>query len=119
MSMLADVCAATGDAPRAETLYDLLLPHSGHLIVVGNFIASNGEVDRYLGMHATTCEGFEDAEAHFDAALALEEGVPSPPLIARSQLWYARMLLARRSWRRGSSRRVAGGGPKHARGGSA
>lgn len=95
MSMLADVCASLGDTRRAEALYDLLLPHSGHLVIVGNFIACSGAVDRYLAALAATCGRYEPAEAHFRSALALEEEISAPPLVARTQLWYARLLVER------------------------
>jgi hypothetical protein len=39
---------------------------------------------------------FEDADAHYDTALGLEEGLRSPPLVARTKCWYGRMLVARK-----------------------
>jgi tetratricopeptide (TPR) repeat protein len=56
-----------------------------------------GAADRSLGMLAAVIQDWEKAEEHFDAALALENKIESPPLLARTQTWYARMLIARGS----------------------
>jgi hypothetical protein len=44
---------------------------------------------------ATVGGDAEAAEEHFESALALESRFGAPALVARTQLWYARMLLAR------------------------
>jgi tetratricopeptide (TPR) repeat protein len=95
LAILSDVCAHLGDAERAIQLYDLFSPHSGQLAVAGIGIACLGAVDRFLGMLAATNGDWEKAEAHYDAALALESRIESAPLLARTRTWYARMLLAR------------------------
>jgi hypothetical protein len=48
-----------------------------------------------LGMLTATLERWDEAEGYFEAALALEERMESPPLMARTRYWYARMLLSR------------------------
>ena len=65
------------------------------LVVYAGGSHSSGAVDRYLGMLEGVLGRFADAEAHFDSAIALEERVGAPPLLARTGYWYGRMLLAR------------------------
>jgi class 3 adenylate cyclase len=90
----AEACAFLGDTRRAEILYQMLLPHAWRNIVVVN-AACNGSVSRQLGMLTATLGRLEDAERHFDDALALNRRMGSPPFTARVQCDYARMLLAR------------------------
>jgi tetratricopeptide (TPR) repeat protein len=53
-----------------------------------------GAVSRYLGLLASTLRRFEDAEHHFEDALAMNERMGARPWLAHTQLDYARMLLA-------------------------
>src|SRR4029434_203209 len=55
----------------------------------------SGAAGRYLGMLATLLGQFDDAAGHFDAALAMNERLGAPGLLAHTQLDYARMLIAR------------------------
>ena len=95
LSFLTDACAALGDRGHAASLYELLRPHTGRLVVVGWGVACAGAAERYLGMLATTLGRWSEAAAYFDAALALEERIGAAPLAARTRTAYARMLLAR------------------------
>ncbi|MDQ4130265.1 MAG: maleylpyruvate isomerase N-terminal domain-containing protein [Actinomycetota bacterium] len=54
-----------------------------------------GSVERQLGLLATTMARWEDATAHFEAALARNEALASPPLVARTRADYASMLARR------------------------
>jgi DNA-binding SARP family transcriptional activator/tetratricopeptide (TPR) repeat protein len=91
---LSETCSTLGDAARSATLYDLFLPHAGQLAILA-MVACYGAVDRYLAMLATTMGRHDEAQAHFEAALQLEEGVGSRPLLARTRYWYARLLIER------------------------
>jgi class 3 adenylate cyclase/DNA-binding CsgD family transcriptional regulator len=95
MTYLTDVCAFLGDAARAATLYQLLLPYAGRTVVIGNATACYGAVSRYLGMLATTMERWEEAAQHFDDALAMNTRMGARPWLAHTQHEYAKMLLAR------------------------
>jgi len=97
LAMLIEVCAAICDRSPADTLHRVLSPHSGHLVIVANEVACMGAVDRYLAMLETVLERWNDAEQHFESALALERRIESPPLIARTQYWYGSMLGQRDS----------------------
>ena len=62
---------------QAELLSELLEPFAGRLLVTvdrpGNCL---GAADRYQGMLSTTLERWDDAEAHFERALDLEQARP-------------------------------------------
>jgi hypothetical protein len=89
----SEVISALADAERAARLYEIARPYAGQM--VESVIVWPGAVDRYLGMLASTIGGFDQAEAHFQAALAMEAKIRSPPLVARTSFLYGRMLLAR------------------------
>jgi len=95
MTYLAEVCAALGDASRAATLYQLLLPYAERNIVSGGGVICCGSASRYLGLLAATMSRWDDAERHFDDALAMNARMGARPLRARTQHDYAAMLLAR------------------------
>ncbi|MGI8806489.1 MAG: BTAD domain-containing putative transcriptional regulator [Acidimicrobiales bacterium] len=95
LSSLAEVTSVLGDRERAAFVLRLFRPHAGRLVVVGWGDVCPGAVDRYLGMLYSTLERWADAEGHYEAALRLETAIDSPPLIARTQVSYARMLLRR------------------------
>jgi DNA-binding SARP family transcriptional activator len=94
MTLLADVCAALGDAPRSVTLYELLLPYR-ELHAVGQPEISFGSVARALGKLAATAGRFEQAARHFEAAIRLNEQSGARPWTAHARHDYARMLIAR------------------------
>lgn len=92
---LAEACAWLGDTARAEALYALLAPYAGGGIVFGAHVASLGSADRVLGMLARTMQRWDDAEMHFERAIAFDEASSGRPWLARSRFEYAGMLLAR------------------------
>ena len=94
MTLLADVCAALGDAPRSVTLYELLLPYR-ELHAVGQPEISFGAVARALGKLAATAGRFDQAARHFEAAIRLNEQSGARPWTAHARHDYARMLIAR------------------------
>jgi class 3 adenylate cyclase len=94
IAYLAEVAAFLRDAPRAERLYQLLLPHERRNITVAN-AACNGPVSRPLGLLAASLGRFEDAARHFGDAIAMNERLGAPALLARVRCDHARMLLAR------------------------
>jgi len=53
-----------------------------------------GSVSRYLGLLATTLKRFDEAQSHFEDAIALNERMGARPWLAHTQSDYARMLLA-------------------------
>jgi tetratricopeptide (TPR) repeat protein len=94
MALLADVCAALGDVPRAGRLHELLLPYRElHAVVLPEI--SFGAVARALGKLAATAGRFEQATRHFEAAIQLNEQSGARPWTAHARHDYARMLAAR------------------------
>ena len=95
VAYLAEVCAFLHDAPRAATLYQLLLPYHGQTIVVGPAHVCYGPASHYLGLLAATMERWEEAARHFEDALAMNTRMGARPWLAHTQHEYATMLLAR------------------------
>jgi class 3 adenylate cyclase/tetratricopeptide (TPR) repeat protein len=93
--LLTEVCDYLGDAARAMTLYDLLLPYAGRNIITGFPAFCTGSASRQLGMMAAVMERWEDAERHFEDALAFDQKMNARPWVAHDQYRYAKMLLAR------------------------
>jgi tetratricopeptide (TPR) repeat protein len=92
---LGDVCAFLGDERRAAAFYELLLPYAGQNIVAVEGWFCYGSADRVLGVLAATMHQWEIAEAHFEAAVALNTQIRARPWLARTYLAYAEILLAR------------------------
>jgi hypothetical protein len=93
LSYRAEIAVALGDSRCTEPLYDEVLPYRGQLVIGGLGEGCSGAADRYLGMLASSAGRWDQSELHFKAALALEGGVRSEPLVARTRHWYGRMLL--------------------------
>jgi DNA-binding CsgD family transcriptional regulator len=92
---LSEVCAFLGDARRAATLYQHLLPHDGYTLVIGPTAACYGAAAYYLGLLAATMGRWEEAQGHFAYALAMNARMGAKPALAHTQYAYAKMLLAR------------------------
>jgi len=91
----AQTAAIVGATEYAQAMYDVLAGHAGHLAVVPTADICVGSVDRHLAILATMLGDFDGAESHFASALELEGRIPSPPFLARTQFWYAKLCLAR------------------------
>jgi len=66
---------------------------AGQLLVLTDGVAPIGAADRYLGMAAAATGRFDEAERHYQSAMALEESIRGAPLLARTRYWYARLLV--------------------------
>jgi class 3 adenylate cyclase/tetratricopeptide (TPR) repeat protein len=95
LSYLSEVCARLGDVPRAEELYDLLLPYRDVTIIAPVATVCCGSAARYLGMLASVIGDWPRAEEHFAAALAIDERLKAWPWLAHTQYEFAAALLAR------------------------
>ena len=103
VALLAETCAALGDADRAPRLYDLLAPFADRYVQV-IYTACWGSTHRHLGLLAGVCERYDVAEEHFCAALDANERIGAVLMVAETQCAYGEMLL----------RRDAGGDREHA-----
>jgi len=95
MTLLAEVCAALGDVSSARELYALLEPYAGRNVVVGRAASCNGSASRLLGILAGTLGRWGVAERHFADAVTMHERMRARPWLARTQLAWGGMLLAR------------------------
>ena len=105
MAYLAEICAALGDAARAELLYELLRPCAGCNLLAGTSIACVAAADMLLGLLAATLKRWDTAEQHYRAALALNQRQGARPALAHTRHHFATLLLARN---RASDRAEAG-----------
>ncbi len=94
MALASEACALLGDREAAAVLYDQLLPFAGRH-AVGLAEGSAGALDRYLGLLATILGRLQEAEIHFDHAIAGNERMGARPWVAHTQHDFARMLLTR------------------------
>ena len=93
--LLTEVCGVLRDPRRAADLYQILLPYARlNIGVVGGFLYF-GSASRPLGLMTTVMEQWDDAERHFEAALAMDERMGARPWLAYSQYHFGDMLLRR------------------------
>ena len=64
-------------------------------MLVGRGATCNGSASRHLGALAAAQRDWPRAEDHFAAALAMHEAMGARPFVARTQLAWAEMELAR------------------------
>jgi class 3 adenylate cyclase/tetratricopeptide (TPR) repeat protein len=94
VSQCAAVAAWLGDRAGARVLFDLLAPYASQIVFMNG--GSLGAVAHYLAVLAATFGDFDEAERHFTDAAAAHERIGAPIWLARTNLEWARMLLARR-----------------------
>jgi hypothetical protein len=95
VTLLAEVCGALGDAERAGELEALLAPYAGRNVLVGRAASCNGSASRLLGILATALGHWEEAERHFAEARDMHVRMGARPWLARTELAWGEMLLAR------------------------
>ena len=95
VTLLAEVCGALGDADRAGELHALLAPHGGRNVLVGRAASCNGSASRLLGILAAVLGQWEEAERRFAEAREMHVRMGARPWLARTELAWAEMLLAR------------------------
>ena len=95
MASLSKACSYLGDTERAATLYKLLLPYAGRQVVTGSAAVALGSVSRFLGILAATMSSWEEAVAHFEHALLIDEKNGVRTFVGHTQQEYGAMLLAR------------------------
>ncbi len=92
---LAEVAASLDEPALAAAIYERYRPYAGLVVASGLVAHCPGSVDRYLGQLCTTVGRWDDAEAHFKVAVAVDAGLRAPPLLARSRYWFGRLLVVR------------------------
>jgi hypothetical protein len=94
ISSLAEACVVAEDEPNARRLYELLLPFEDRN-AVSLTQQPFGPVALRLAVLAAMLANWDEAERHFEAALARCELLGARAIRARVLLEYARALLAR------------------------
>jgi DNA-binding SARP family transcriptional activator/tetratricopeptide (TPR) repeat protein len=91
MTLLGELCGLLGDAGRARTLYELLLPFGKLNVVVGIGAVCLGSAERYLGLLAGTAGHDDEAAGHFERAIQANSALQAPVWLAHTQLDLARL----------------------------
>jgi tetratricopeptide (TPR) repeat protein len=84
-----------GDAAAASHAYDVLRPYAGRVFTIARAAVCWGPADAYLGRLAATAARWEEAERHFEDAIAACERIGARAVLPRVRWWYAEMLRAR------------------------
>ena len=91
---LAETCAHLDDHARAQMLYEAVLPYAGRNPILGP-LTNESSVSRQLGVLAALTERWDEAERHFEDALAMNTRMGARPGIAWTRYQYADMVLRR------------------------
>lgn len=95
MFQLAEVCGALRDARAAEQIHEKLWPLAEQVAVVGTIIRCDGSLGHPAGVLAACMQRWEDAERHFEHAVAMNDRLGARPAAVRTRRAYAAMLLDR------------------------
>jgi eukaryotic-like serine/threonine-protein kinase len=95
MAILSTLCVFIRDGERAARIYDLMLPYAERIAMVGWTEVCYGSVSRYLGNLAALLIRYDDAQRHYEAAIAMNARIGGRGWLAHSQHEYAAMLLER------------------------
>nr|MBA2558353.1 hypothetical protein [Propionibacteriales bacterium] len=95
VAVLAETCAFLGDAERAARLYRILRPCADRTVTTLAGSTCLGSVAHYLGVLAVTMRRWNDAEAHFEAAVRVNGAMGARPWLVRTHCAYADMLASR------------------------
>jgi len=88
---LGYLAAHAGDVEHAPRIYAALAPLAGQF---ANTTLAKPVTEHFLGLLAAAMGDDATADEHFAAALAIEQRVNAPLLVAESQLEWARLLAA-------------------------
>jgi class 3 adenylate cyclase len=95
MALLTETCAFLGDKERADSLYQQLLPVADRCVLVGAAADCYGATHRLLGRLATTLERYDDAERHYQDAMAMDKRMGAGRFAGWTFHLYADTLLRR------------------------
>jgi tetratricopeptide (TPR) repeat protein len=95
LSWLGRAAATIGDRERAAEVYDLLAPYADRTVMVGPSFFCQGSVAQGLGVIAGALERWDEAMAHFDAALAVNRGMGAAPYVTFTERDREKVLRAR------------------------
>ncbi len=93
MVRYAEVASLCNHRESAASLFDLLSPAADQVTMPG--ITTDGPVNHYLATLAMTLEDYEAADEYFARAAAFNQRADAKFFDARTNLWWAKMLIAR------------------------
>jgi hypothetical protein len=94
MYFLGEICAYLRAADAAVVVYPQLLPVADQVGTVG-FAGCYGSIHYPAGLLASCLYRWEEAERHFEGALAMNERLEARPWVVRTRRGWAAMLLDR------------------------
>jgi tetratricopeptide (TPR) repeat protein len=94
LGLLSDACGETGQVPQSQPLYAALSTYASGNLTLLNTVAA-GSTARVVGRLATMLERYDEAERHFETALASNERQGFHAWVAWTRLNYGDMLLRR------------------------
>lgn len=95
LALLAETCAAVGDAGSAATLYGLLAPWAERTITTPGAAICYGAATRHLGLLAATAGRVEQAAEHFAHAVEENDRIGARTWAAHARLEHAQSLARR------------------------
>ena len=95
LSFLSVAAAAVEDAAASAALLAHVEQYRGQVLTLSGWLAAHGAADRFEGMLLTALGRYDEADARFDAARAVETGIRSAPFVARTDAAHAELLLRR------------------------
>jgi AAA ATPase domain len=97
LAVASVAAAALEDVEAAASVHRLLLPYADRAIVLSapHPVVCLGSVSLYVALVEAAMARWDEAEAHFDAAIRANTRLGARSLEARTQLGYARMLIGR------------------------
>jgi tetratricopeptide (TPR) repeat protein len=96
MANAALAATALDDTAAAARIYEAMSPYAGRLTVFSGAAMVFGPVSHWLGLLAGRLSRYDEALAHFDEAITLEERTGALPYLAHSLAGSATTLEARR-----------------------
>lgn len=98
LPLLCELAWALGDSPRADLLYERVLPYEGQCFLASGAGAyCTGSVARYLGQLNLTMGRLDDAVARFEEAVTMHTKMGARLLLAHTECDLAVALRARGS----------------------
>ena len=95
MHFLGEICAYLQDMEAAAVLYPQLLPVAEQVGAIIIFLNCHGSLHFPAGLLASCLRHWEEAERHFEDALATNERLEARPWVVRTHRGWAAMLLDR------------------------
>ena len=93
MCMAAYVISRSQNIARARTIYPLLAPYAGQIVVNAGAVTFGGVVDHHLGLLATALDQPETAARHLDHAIAAYQRLGATLFLARASERRDELLL--------------------------